>query len=107
MTSNQERELILYYGEGLSSRELRHIHQLYNQQKRSIGTACLLCLFLGGIGIHQFYLKSPVAGVIYLLFCWTFIPLILSVIELLLMGPRVNGINKAIIATLASETRAF
>jgi len=107
MTSNQERELILYYGEGLSSRELRHIHQLYNQQKQSVGTSCLLCLFLGGIGIHQFYLKTPALGVIYLLICWTFIPLILSIIELLLMGPRVDGINKAIIETLAADTRLF
>ncbi len=43
--------------------------------------AILLALFLGGIGIHKFYLNKPGAGVLYVLFCWTLIPLIISVLE--------------------------
>jgi len=43
--------------------------------------AALLALFLGGLGIHHFYLGNTVLGVIYLLFCWTFIPAIISFIE--------------------------
>ncbi|MCD0471426.1 TM2 domain-containing protein [Flavobacterium sp. JAS] len=41
-------------------------------------TATLLTFFLGGIGIHKFYLGQSTQGVIYLLFCWTFIPAILA-----------------------------
>lgn len=43
--------------------------------------AALLALFLGFLGVHKFYLKQPLQGVLYLLFCWTYIPLVLSLIE--------------------------
>ena len=45
------------------------------------GTAGLFALLLGGFGIHKFYLKEPVVGIIYILFCWTFIPAIIAMIE--------------------------
>jgi TM2 domain-containing membrane protein YozV/ribosomal protein L40E len=50
-------------------------------------TAALLALFLGGLGIHKFYLAggSTKWGIIYLVFCWTFIPAILALIEALLL----------------------
>lgn len=41
----------------------------------------LLAIFLGGFGIHRFYAGKPISGVLYLLFCWTFIPTIISFIE--------------------------
>ncbi len=46
-------------------------------------TAAVLAIFLGGLGIHKFYMGggSTKWGVIYLVFCWTFIPAILSFIE--------------------------
>ena len=47
------------------------------------GVAILLCLFLGGVGAHKFYLGKSGAGIMYLLFCWTFIPAILSFIDLI------------------------
>jgi TM2 domain-containing membrane protein YozV len=43
--------------------------------------AALLAFFLGGFGIHKFYLGEGVAGVIYLLFCWTLIPGIIAFFE--------------------------
>lgn len=42
---------------------------------------CLLAFFAGSIGIHKFYSGKVAKGVIYLLFCWTFIPSIVSFIE--------------------------
>ncbi|MBF0647889.1 NINE protein [Dysgonomonas sp. GY75] len=44
-------------------------------------TAALLAIFLGGIGVHRFYLNQTGLGLLYLLFCWTFIPLAVSFID--------------------------
>ena len=44
-------------------------------------TAGLLALFLGGIGIHKFYLNRPIQGFLYLIFCWTFIPAVVAFLE--------------------------
>lgn len=44
-------------------------------------TAGLLALLLGGLGAHKFYLGKPVQGVLYILFCWAFIPSILALVE--------------------------
>ncbi|MEH2289828.1 NINE protein [Nostoc sp.] len=44
-------------------------------------TAILLCFFGGGLGIHKFYLGENVAGILYLLFCWTFIPALIAFVE--------------------------
>ena len=43
--------------------------------------AGVLALFLGGIGVHKFYLGQAGMGVLYLLFCWTGIPAIVAFIE--------------------------
>lgn len=44
-------------------------------------TAGLLAIFLGGLGVHKFYLGKIGMGILYLVFCWTYIPEILGVIE--------------------------
>ena len=43
--------------------------------------AGLLGIFLGGIGVHKFYLGKIGMGIIYILFCWTGIPAIVGFIE--------------------------
>ena len=47
-------------------------------------TAAVLAFFLGGFGVHHFYLGNTVQGVIYLLFFWTLIPYIISFIEFII-----------------------
>ena len=44
-------------------------------------TAGIFALLLGGIGVHKFYLGQVGMGVLYLVFCWTFIPAIVGFIE--------------------------
>lgn len=43
--------------------------------------AGVLALFLGGLGVHKFYLGKGFQGVLYLVFCWTFIPAVIGFIE--------------------------
>ena len=61
-----------------------HHHTKNNIMNHKSRTATiLLTLFLGGIGIHRFYLNQPILGALYLLFCWTFIPLVFAIYDLL------------------------
>lgn len=41
----------------------------------------LLTFFLGGVGVHKFYAGKIGAGICYLLFCWTGIPVFIAFIE--------------------------
>lgn len=41
---------------------------------KSRGLAACLAFFTGGIGLHRFYLGNWMAGLVYLVFCWTLIP---------------------------------
>ena len=43
--------------------------------------AALIAFFLGGFGGHKFYLGSVGMGILYLVFCWTFIPALIAFIE--------------------------
>lgn len=54
------------------------------QGSKNKTVAALLALFLGGLGIHKFYLGQAVQGVIYLLFCWTGIPALIGFVEAVL-----------------------
>jgi TM2 domain-containing membrane protein YozV len=44
-------------------------------------TAGILAIFLGGLGIHKFYLGKWIQGFIYLIFCFTYIPAIIAIFE--------------------------
>lgn len=44
-------------------------------------TAWILAIFLWGIWIHKFYLGKWWQGILYILFSWTFIPMIIWILE--------------------------
>lgn len=48
---------------------------------KSRTTAAILAFLLGGLGAHHFYLGNVVLGIIYLLFCVTFIPALVALVE--------------------------
>ncbi len=48
---------------------------------KSRSTAAILAFVLGGLGVHYFYLGETAKGLLCLLFCWTWIPSIVGVIE--------------------------
>jgi len=49
--------------------------------RKSKTTAGLLGIFLGGLGVHKFYLGKTGMGILYLIFCWTYIPALIGFIE--------------------------
>ena len=48
---------------------------------KSKGTAAVLAFFLGGFGVHKFYLNEGNKGILYLLFFWTYIPALIAFFE--------------------------
>ncbi|SDX51591.1 NINE protein [Eubacterium barkeri] len=60
--------------------------QSYNQSNnkpKSKVVAILLALFLGGFGIHNFYLGNIKSGIIQLLLCWTGVSYLWALIDLI------------------------
>lgn len=41
----------------------------------------LFAIFLGNIGVHKFYAGYTGQGILYLLFCWTWIPCLIGLVE--------------------------
>ena len=50
---------------------------------RNRTAAILICFFGGYFGVHKFYLGQITQGIIYLIFCWTCIPALISFFEFL------------------------
>lgn len=63
------------------------------QVPKNISTALVLCFFLGSFGAHHFYLRRYKLAILYLVFFWTYVPLIISLIELFFIPSRVRQFN--------------
>ena len=81
-------------GKGVDSQTIVYVQSpqqdIYVHERKSKGLAMTLCFFLGWLGAHQFYLRHYFSGSLYLLFFWTGIPILLSVIDfvVLLLTPK-------------------
>ncbi|MDB4759842.1 GYF domain-containing protein [bacterium] len=58
-----------------------NVNVAYVQGHYNKSTAAILALLIGGLGAHKFYHGSIGWGIMYLVFCPTFIPAIVSLIE--------------------------
>lgn len=76
--------------------------QQYEAVRRDEVVGILLALFLGGFGVHHFYLRRTALGVLYLCFFWTPIPWILGFIECFFMPGRVREFNALQAAAIAA-----
>jgi TM2 domain-containing membrane protein YozV len=63
----------------------------------------LLALFLGTFGVHHFYLRKNGLGILYIVFCWTGIPTIISMVECFFMPGRVRQYNLALATYFAAQ----
>ncbi len=77
----------------------------YNVVRKDPTTALLLALFLGGLGIHHFYLNKIGLGILYLIFSWTLIPLIVALIECFFIRGRVRRYNAKKAREIASQVQ--
>lgn len=59
--------------------------------ERNRTSAALFALLLGGVGAHKFYLGQRSAGVLYLAFCWTGVPMLVALVE----GVQLLGMSDA------------
>jgi TM2 domain-containing membrane protein YozV len=78
----------------------------YERARKEEVVGLLLALFLGGFGIHKFYLRRNAAGVWYLLFCWTGITTILGFIDCFFMPGNVRAYNAAQAAFISAQILA-
>ena len=77
-------------------------YQQYEAVRRDEVVGILLALFLGGFGIHHFYLRRTGLGILYLCFFWTPIPWVLGFIECFFMPGRVREFNAIQAAGIAA-----
>ena len=74
-------ELATRYSELKNRTGIDHSVSIRNRKDKTVAT--LLCFFLGGLGAHNFYIGKTGWGLIYLLFCWTYIPTVVSLVEVI------------------------
>jgi hypothetical protein len=77
-------------------------YQQYESVRRDEVVGILLALFLGGFGIHHFYLRRTGLGILYCCLCWTPLPWVLGFIECFFMPGRVREFNTIQAAGIAA-----
>ena len=96
-SSDEARQAELAYNQILQrlpqDKQMLFVMQ-YNVTKKNPTTAVLLALFLGGLGIHKFYLGQTGLGILYLIFCWTYIPSFIGFIEAFTIAGQVAKQNQ-------------
>ncbi len=62
---------------------------------RNKNSAAVLAFFLGGVGVHKFYLGEIGWGIVYAVFFWTYIPSIAGFVEaVILLGMSEEAFNQ-------------
>ncbi len=59
-------------------------------------TGVLLAVFLGGFGVHHFYMGRTGLGILYACFFWTLVPGFVALIEAFLMPNRIRVHNQTV-----------
>jgi TM2 domain-containing membrane protein YozV len=62
------------------------VEQITNGSEKDWLTILLLAIFLGGIGVHRFYVNKIGTGIIMLLLCWTGISVIWAIIDIIMIA---------------------
>lgn len=97
----------LLYTQGMTDNQKLLFMSEFNARRKDATTGVLLALFLGGLGVHHFYMGKVGLGVVYLVFCWTFIPAIIGFIEAFLMSGRVARYNDQVAIETAAKVKVL
>ena len=71
---------MIFYRTLMTFQSLFKILNMEQNSKNKL-IAALLAIFLGGLGIHKFYMGQTGKGILFLLLCWTGIPEVLGLIQ--------------------------
>jgi TM2 domain-containing membrane protein YozV len=93
------------YMEGMTNDQRMLFQSQYSREAKNRTTGLILTLLLGGVGGHRFYLGQVGLGILYMVFCWTFIPVIVAFFELFMIGKRVDRFNDHLAAELAARVK--
>ena len=80
-----------------------YFQQEYDKVVRNPNTALILCLLLGGLGAHRFYLRQWGWGIAYVLFCFTLIPPIVALCECFVIRKRTTAYNEHCVEEILSK----
>jgi len=75
------------------------------KSRKNRTTALLITLFFGGLGGHRYYMGQVGMGILYTVFCWTFIPAIVAFIELFFIMKRVDRYNEQLSQEVATKVK--
>ena len=77
----------------LTNEERLMFQSEFSMQKKDPTIGVLLCFFLGGIGVHRFYMGQTALGILYACFVWTLVPALVAFVECFLMSKRIQEHN--------------
>ena len=95
------------YMQGLTEQQQVLFMAQYSLVRKDVTAAILLAFLLGSFGAHRFYLGEIGTGFLYILFCWTFVPHIIALVECFFLPERVRRYNALHAAAIANQIRGY
>jgi TM2 domain-containing membrane protein YozV len=95
------------YTANMTPEQRAWFHAEFERARKDETVGVLLALFLGGLGIHHFYLRRDGLGFLYLLLSWTGIPMLVGFVECFFMPDRVRRYNAGQAAYISAQIRAY
>jgi TM2 domain-containing membrane protein YozV len=93
--------------QGLNEQQQMLFMARYSLVRKDVMAAILLAFFLGSFGAHRFYMGEIGLGFLYILFCWTFIPHIIALVECFFLPERVRQYNAVQASAIAAQIRGY
>jgi len=95
------------YMQGMTDQQQMVFMAQYGLVRKDVTAAILLAFFLGSFGAHRFYLGEIGMGILYICFCWTFIPHIVALVECFFLPERVRQYNAVQATAIAAQIRGY
>lgn len=95
------------YMQGMTDQQQMMFMAQYSLVRKDVTAAILLAFFLGSFGAHRFYLGEIGLGILYVCFCWTFIPHIVALVECFFLPERVRVYNAMHAQVIAAQIRGY